>query len=264
VKRRPDYDRAADGWARGATLVYGPLADALLARGSVDWTGCRVLDVGAGTGAVSDRLLGRGADVVAADLSPGMLAYARDRRPSAVVADVLALPFTARSFGAVVASFVLNHLDQPVAGLGELARTARPGARLLASVFGLSYTHPGREAIDAVATRWGWQAPAWYVETKERAVPLLASPGAMGDAARSAGLVDIDAEETSVDVGLTRADELVAYRLGQAHVTDFLAALSSTERTGLIDEARAAVDEAAGVPMAPYRPEVVFLAATVP
>jgi hypothetical protein len=181
-----------------------------------------------------------------------------------VAADVLALPFATRSFDAVVASFVLKHLDRPGDGRREVAGGARPGAAVLASVFGLTYTHPGREAVDAVATEWGWEAPGWYVDTKTHAVPLLASPSAMDEAARSAGLVDVEVGEANVDVGLTRADELVAYRLGQAHVTDFLASLPAERREALVNEAIAAVDEASGTPMPPYCPQVVFLAATAP
>ena len=56
---RQGYEGAASAWADGAELVYGPLADALLARAPA-LAGRVVLDVGAGTGAVSRRLVTAG------------------------------------------------------------------------------------------------------------------------------------------------------------------------------------------------------------
>jgi 2-polyprenyl-3-methyl-5-hydroxy-6-metoxy-1,4-benzoquinol methylase len=69
---RRGYEGAATGWADGAELVYGPLADALLAR-APDLAGQLVLDVGAGTGAVSRRLIAAGAHAVAVDELVGIV-----------------------------------------------------------------------------------------------------------------------------------------------------------------------------------------------
>jgi magnesium-protoporphyrin O-methyltransferase len=44
-----------------------------------DLRGCRVLDAGCGTGAMSVELAGRGAEVVAIDLSPTLVGLARER-----------------------------------------------------------------------------------------------------------------------------------------------------------------------------------------
>jgi SAM-dependent methyltransferase len=255
------YGRAADRWARGATLVYGPLADALLDLADPDdWRGRHTLDVGAGTGVASARLADRGATAIAADLAEDMLRQDRDGRPPALVADVRDLPVRSHTFDAVVASFVLNHLPDPVRALVELVRVARPGALVLASVFSSTSSHAGRDLIDDVASRWGWKAPTWYTTMKADAVPLLASAPDMTAAARAAGL-DIDVVvERAVDVGVTRAADLVAYRLGQAHIAEFLAGLEPADQQALADEAALAV----GDPMEPYRPTVVFLAARVP
>ena len=57
---RRGYQNAATAWANDAELVYGPMADALLAH-TPELTGQLVLDVGAGTGAVSHRLVAAGA-----------------------------------------------------------------------------------------------------------------------------------------------------------------------------------------------------------
>ncbi|MBU1360610.1 MAG: magnesium protoporphyrin IX methyltransferase [Gammaproteobacteria bacterium] len=48
-----------------------------------DLTGARVLDAGCGTGALSVEAARRGADVTAVDLSPTLIALARERQPTA-------------------------------------------------------------------------------------------------------------------------------------------------------------------------------------
>jgi hypothetical protein len=95
---------------------------------------------------------------------------------------------------------------------------------------------------------------------KASTIPLLGSAGAMERAAREARLADVTVDETDVDVGVHRAEDLVAYRLGQAHFAPFLNALVPEGRAALRTEAIAAVEPV----MEPYRPTVIFLAALVP
>ncbi|WP_145792269.1 class I SAM-dependent methyltransferase [Kitasatospora atroaurantiaca] len=45
------------------------------------------------------------------------------------------LPFADASFDAVVANFVVNHVEDPVAALAELRRVTRPGGRIAASIW---------------------------------------------------------------------------------------------------------------------------------
>jgi SAM-dependent methyltransferase len=172
------YGQAAESWSRGAAIVYGPLADALLDLVVPDhWTGRAVLDLGAGTGVVSDRLRDRGARPVALDLSEDMLRLDRHRRPPALVADVGALPLATAALGGVVASFVLNHVGDPIGVLREMARVSRPGSLVATSVFSSRSSHEPRDRVDRVATRWGWTAPDWYAEVTTATAPLLASAG---------------------------------------------------------------------------------------
>ncbi|MCB6176803.1 magnesium protoporphyrin IX methyltransferase [Rhodobacter sp. Har01] len=51
----------------------------MLARLPEDLTGARVLDAGCGTGLMTQELAARGADVVAVDISPQLIAIAEDR-----------------------------------------------------------------------------------------------------------------------------------------------------------------------------------------
>jgi SAM-dependent methyltransferase len=68
------------------------------------------------------------------DLTAEMLLEARRRGRGTLAGlvrgNVLALPFPAGTFSVVFASGLVSHLTDPVGGLRELARVARPGARL--------------------------------------------------------------------------------------------------------------------------------------
>lgn len=254
------YASAARRWAEGATIVYGPIAGQLIATSPHPLAGRLVLDVGAGTGVASAALTEVGACPVAADLSYDMLAWRKADRPPAVVADVCALPFARWSVDDTVAAFVLNHLITPAAGIGEIARVTRPGGAVIACVYANSSRSEVRDAIDAAAQQQGWRVPDWYIEIKRVATPLLGTAEDMGRAAKRAGLVDVVVDERPVDVGVTEAEQLVDYRLGQAHFATWLDQLGPAQA----DEVHGHLVEAIRPIMAPYRPIVVFLAAMAP
>jgi ubiquinone/menaquinone biosynthesis C-methylase UbiE len=255
---RDHYAGAAAGWARGATLVYAPIATLLVARTPVALQGTRVLDVGAGTGVCEAPLRAAGtATIVAADLSYHMLAWNRADRPPAVVSDVMRLPVPRAAFDAAVASFVLNHLTDPVHGFAELARVVRSGGALLATVYASSSQSANRDTVDEMARAHGWVPPQWYTDFKATAAPLLGTCGPMRAAAAAAALVDVVVDEEVVDVGVTEPGALVDYRFGQAQFAGWLAALTPDARTA----ARAAAARAIANTMEPYRPRVIFLTA---
>ena len=96
--------------------------------------GCRVLDLGCGTGAMSVEL-GRECDVVSADLSPLALSYSARRGLSRLcAADAQRLPFRAASFDAVIALDILEHLPDDGAAAREIARVLRPNGRAVITV----------------------------------------------------------------------------------------------------------------------------------
>jgi SAM-dependent methyltransferase len=254
------YARSGRRWALGAELVYGPVATELVAMSPHPLAGRTVLDAGAGTGAASAALSARNARVLAMDRSPAMLAWNAAARPPCTVADIRALPLAADSVQDSVAAFVLNHLTEPVPGLAELGRVTRPGGTILAAVFSNNSHSQARDRIDDLALAGGWQVPGWYAELKSTAIPVLGSAAAMSGAARAAGLRVVQAEERSVDVGVTSPAQLVSYRLGQAPFAGWLDTLG----TAAAGEFAAAAAAAIGDDMPPYRPIVVFLSATPP
>ena len=99
--------------------------------------GQAVLDAGCGTGRALVPMrdaVGRDGTVVGVDLTPEMLAAARDHGRLTVagllLADTRFLPLRDASVDAVLAAGLLPHLPDPAAGLAELARVTRPGGRL--------------------------------------------------------------------------------------------------------------------------------------
>jgi SAM-dependent methyltransferase len=96
--------------------------------------GGAVADVACGTGRALPELraaVGAAGTVVGFDLTVEMLAEASQLgRCGLVLANALRLPLADEVLDAVFAAGLLPHLSDPVAGLVELARVSRPGARL--------------------------------------------------------------------------------------------------------------------------------------
>ena len=233
------YSDTGGAWEHGPARVYDRLAGVLIERSPIPLRGGRVLDVGAGTGAVSRAALAAGASgAVAVDAAFGMLAHRASARPPAVVGDVLALPFTPAAFDATVAAFSLNHLSAPAAGLREMARVTRSGGAVLAASYASDDTHPVKEAVmDALAAR-GWVPEPWYTTLGVHALPLLATAERFAGVARDAGL-GAQVEAVRVPFPELDAGDLVAWRLGLAQHAPFVASLSPPERDALVEDALA-------------------------
>ena len=101
-----------------------------------------LLDAGTGTGRLLQLLSPHVTRAVGVDVSPEMLAIARDRllrenisHAQVRLADTYRLPFAGPVFDAVLIHQVLHYLDDPGAAVGEAARVMLPGARLLIADF---------------------------------------------------------------------------------------------------------------------------------
>lgn len=101
-----------------------------------------LLDAGTGTGRMLELLAPEIRHGVGIDVSPEMLAIARDRLSQAHIqhcqvrlSDVFRMPFTAgtqdEGFDAALFHQVLHYLDDPQAALAEAARVLKPGGRIL-------------------------------------------------------------------------------------------------------------------------------------
>jgi malonyl-CoA O-methyltransferase len=137
---RRAFSRSAPAYdARGS--VQRRVRERVLAMvGEVAPRAGRVLDVGAGTGALLARL---GEDrpalrATAVDLAPGMCAVARATARSAAVAaaDAEALPFRAGAFDLVVSTSALQWLPRLGPALAEVHRVLAPGGTFCLAIFG--------------------------------------------------------------------------------------------------------------------------------
>jgi SAM-dependent methyltransferase len=129
-----------DGLSR---LLLGPFYGRIAADvAAVAPAGARVLEVGCGPGHLSTRLARQyGLEVTGVDLDPAMIGRARanaDRPgsgnappPAFLVGDVGSLAFPDGSFDLVVSTLSMHHWADPTAGLAEIGRVLRPGARAL-------------------------------------------------------------------------------------------------------------------------------------
>lgn len=120
---------------------FGPFASALADRLPDGFPG-PVLEVACGTGLVTRLLRQRlpsATALVATDLSPAMLDYARSLSPGADVgwqqADAQELPFGDGSFGAVVCGFGFMFAADRPAALREARRVLAAGGTLLFDVW---------------------------------------------------------------------------------------------------------------------------------
>jgi SAM-dependent methyltransferase len=94
-----------------------------------------VLDAGAGQGTLSAKLAELGFDVTSADASPAAVAVLEQRlRGEVVRADVTSLPFEDQRFDAVVLGEVLEHIEDDLGALREVARVLRTDGVLALSV----------------------------------------------------------------------------------------------------------------------------------
>ncbi|GLK78290.1 magnesium protoporphyrin IX methyltransferase [Methylopila turkensis] len=141
----------------------------ILAMLPVDMTGLRLLDAGCGTGALSVEAAARGADVVAVDISPKLVAIASQRAPESLAGRLdfrvgdLADPAIGR-FDHVVAMDVLIHysLPQATATLASLARRAdrsllftfAPKTPTLAAMHAVGRLFPRGDRSPAIEPVW--------------------------------------------------------------------------------------------------------------
>lgn len=104
------------GWLR--PFLPGPCPD-----------GCRILDVGGGTGALARHLHeALSARVTVLDPTPQMLRYVPDEGPvCAVLGSAESMPFADGEFDAVIVTDAFHHFRDQTAAVREFARVVRPG-----------------------------------------------------------------------------------------------------------------------------------------
>ena len=195
-------------------LAIDPLLESIGLR-----AGARLLDVATGPGTVAAQARKLGVRAIGVDLSPGMLALARQAHPSLEfnVAEVEHLPYADRSFDALVCNFGLGHFPRPEAAIAECVRTLRPGGRIALSwwddfsksrIQGLF-----REAIDEIGAMPPPDVPKGY------SILRFADSAAFRRLLEDAGLADVTIATYQTTYLVPDADTLWRGGLGSFAVT---------------------------------------------
>jgi SAM-dependent methyltransferase len=145
TQNRPS-DTPSDTWAAGdAYEPYVGRWSRLVAREFLVWLALgpnlRWLDVGCGTGALTQTILATASPgaVVGIDPSDGFIAYAGahtpDPRAAFKTGDARRLPAQEGEFDAAVAGLVLNFVPEPATAVADMRRAVLPGGTIAAYVW---------------------------------------------------------------------------------------------------------------------------------
>jgi SAM-dependent methyltransferase len=230
---------AADAYDRYMGRYSAPLAPKL-----ADFAGVMsgtVLDVGAGTGALTGELVRRlGASAVAAvDPSEQFVEALRERFPEVSVHRAAAedLPFADGAFDAALAQLVVHFMSDPVGGIRELGRVTRPGGTVAACVWDFE----GDEA--PVSVFWA-AASALDAQVEGEAHRAGARAGHLAGLFEQAGLRKVQDGTLSVTVGHpTFEDWWDPFTLGVGPGGSYVAALSPRQVDDLREECRRRLPE---------------------
>lgn len=188
------FEAGADAYDRFMGRFSRPLARGLVELIGVR-SGLRALDVGCGSGAVTERLVEvLGADAVhAVDPTAPFVDAVRERLPGVDVRLGVAedLPFDDETFDVVVANLVVPFMSDPAAGLREMARVARPGAVVAATVW--DHVH------DRGAASTFWHAVRDVdPDAIGEGIPLYSVEHRVEEFCAGAGLTDLRSTELTV------------------------------------------------------------------
>jgi len=197
-------------------------------------TGLRWLDVGCGTGALTEAVRAAGGVVSGVDPSRGFVAG----RGSVVVGDARALPFRAGRFDAVVSGLALNFVPDAGRALAEFARVSVPGATVAAYVWDY--------AEGMAMLRLFWDAAREVDPDSPHEGPrfALCHPGPLADLWRAAGLSDVRVEPIEIATDFPDFDAYwTPFLGGQGAAPAYLMSLPEQARVAVREALRARLPE---------------------
>lgn len=176
-------ERAGQHWD-AAAYAHNARFVADLAAGLVDWLapqpGERVLDLGCGDGALTEKLLKAGAIVRGVDASPELVKAAQARGLDVLLVDGHELPFAAE-FDAAFSNAALHWMKRdPDAVLAGVYRALKPGGRFVAELGANGNCAQVRDAVHAALAGRGIEARTldpWYFPTPEDYTACLRKAG---------------------------------------------------------------------------------------
>jgi trans-aconitate methyltransferase len=147
-----------------ATAHFVPAFGAPVVELLAPQPGERILDLGCGDGVLTAKIAAAGADVVAVDAAPDMVAAARAKGLEARVMPGQRLVFE-REFDAVFSNAALHWMRPPETVIAGVARALKPGGRFVAEMGGHNNTAAIQVAFRAVLAKRGIEALSrspWY------------------------------------------------------------------------------------------------------
>ena len=219
------YERFMGRWSRAVGGVF------------LEWLAppkhARWLDVGCGTGAFTELLLGScsPASVMGIDPFPEQIEYARTlpiaHQAEFKVADATNLPFPDCSFDVVASALVINFVSDRPRSLAEMRRVARPKGL----VAGYVWDFAGGRATGAPLAK-GMRAigmePPTTPGTNDTTIPALQSLFA------AAGLESVEVREIEIAPTYSSFDDFwISQTASVSPTAKFIGSLSAPERSRL-------------------------------
>ena len=234
------YEPYVGRWSR---LVAKDFLAWLEAAPDLEW-----LDVGCGTGALSESILGhaRPRTLKGIDPSAGFVEHARahiaDPRAAFEVGDAQALPVPSAQLDAAVSGLVLNFVPKPLLAVREMTRAVRPGGLVAAYV----WDYAGKMEL----MRHFWDAA---VELDRGALDL--DEGRRFPLCRPAPLTELFTQAELREVQVRPIDVRTRFRDFDDYWTPFLGGQGPAPgyAMSLSDERRAALRERIRVKLSPAR-----------
>jgi len=207
--------------------------------------GQTALDVGCGTGALTQVLVDRlgGDRVSATDPSQSFLAVMRERLPEVDVRQGRAedLPFEDDHFAVVLAQLVVHFMADPVRGLREMARVARPGGLVAVNV----WDHAGGSG--PLAVFWAAARAADPNVADESDLPGVRQ-GHLQELFAAADLTDVTATALTIEVPYESFDAWwYPFTLGVGPAGVYVAGLDAGARDALRERCRTLIINGADV-----------------
>jgi SAM-dependent methyltransferase len=210
--------------------------------------GSRWLDVGCGTGALSQTILDRASPVTVTGIDPsaGFIAYAhahvRDDRVTFLAGDAQSLALETGAYDAAVSGLVLNFVPQPERAVAEMARVVRSGGIVAAYV----WDYAGEMQL----MRHFWDAvvalnPAARAQDESVRFPLC-QPEPLARLFAQAGLRAVETRAITVPTDFRDFDDCWSPFLGgQGAAPSYAMSLDEEDRAAIREHIRARLPTAA-------------------
>jgi SAM-dependent methyltransferase len=239
--------KVSDTWASGQSYeLYVARWSRLVVAEFLKWLAVlpqrRWLDVGCGTGALSQTVLQLASPTLVRGIDPsqGYISFARehirDSRVTFEVGDAESLQFESNTFDVAVAGLVLNFVPKPARAVTEMSRVTRPGGIVAAYVWDyagemqmMRYFWNAAVALDAAAATLdeGNRFP-------------ICKPEPLEELFAATGLVTISVRPIDVPTRFRDFDDYwTPFLGGQMPAPSFAMSLNEERRNMLRDQIRA-------------------------